>query len=59
MSHPNPSADFENLRAEDEDCDHTDTCMDEFVCLTCGLDRREELMSRAYDRAKDRRKYGD
>lgn len=57
MSHPNPGVDTDKLSPED--CDHTDTCMDEFVCLDCGADRREELMSRAYDRAKDFRKYGE
>ena len=35
-----------------EDCDHFD--LEEGICLDCGLDRREDLMCAAYDRAKDR-----
>lgn len=43
--------------ADEEECEHSD--MEEGYCLDCGLDRTEELASLAYDRAKDRRKYGD
>lgn len=37
-------------------CDHSD--MDDFICLLCGEDRTDDIMSAAYDRAKDLRKYG-
>lgn len=38
-------------------CEHGD--MDDGHCLDCGKDRREDLMSDAYDYYKDRMKYGD
>lgn len=38
-------------------CDHQD--LENMHCIDCGADRTEEIMSRAYDRAKDFRKYGD
>lgn len=38
-------------------CDHAE--LDHGVCCDCGADRTEWLMARAYDRAKDSRKYGD
>lgn len=38
-------------------CDHSD--IDNFYCLNCGADRTEDMMSRAYDRAKDYWKYGE
>lgn len=40
-------------------CEHDDICLDERCCLICGKDMTEHLMAAAYDRAKDRRKYGD
>ena len=40
-----------------ECCEHID--MDDGYCLLCGKDRTEEMMSLAYDRYKDRMKYGD
>lgn len=40
-------------------CEHQDICYDERGCLICGKDMTEELMARAYDLAKDRKKYGD
>jgi hypothetical protein len=40
-------------------CEHDDVCEDEFVCLNCGEDLREDLMASAYDRAKDLMKYGE
>lgn len=42
---------------DDEECEHAD--MDDGICLDCGADRTEELAARAYDRAKDFRKYGN
>lgn len=38
-------------------CGHYDK--DDGICLDCGKDLREDLMADAYDRAKDRIKYGD
>lgn len=35
-------------------CEHDDVCEDERICLDCGKDMTEKLMSDAYDRAKDR-----
>lgn len=60
----------EELRATDDhirdikrqiesDCEHLDIDQDERCCLDCGADLTEELMARAYDRAKDARKYGN
>jgi len=40
-------------------CEHSDVCSDERGCLICGKDMTEEIMSAAYDRAKDIRKYGE
>jgi len=33
--------------------------MDERGCLICGKDMTEDIMARAYDRAKDYMKYGE
>ncbi len=41
------------------DCEHDDICEDEFVCLICGKDMREDLMAKAFDVVKERFKYGD
>lgn len=41
-----------------ECCEHGDICYDERVCLICDADMTEDLSARAYDLAKDRRKYG-
>lgn len=43
-------------QTDEEECDHDD--VEDFTCLDCGADRFEAVMSAAYDRAKDRRKYG-
>jgi len=43
--------------AEEEECDHED--LECGHCLDCGADLTEDLMARAYDRAKDRWKYGE
>lgn len=52
--------DENNLRIDDsEECEHGDICQDERCCLDCGKDMTEELLSNAYDRAKDMRKYGE
>jgi predicted amidophosphoribosyltransferase len=40
-----------------ECCEHGD--IDDMTCLICGHDMTESIMSRAYDQAKDQRKYGD
>jgi ribosomal protein L34E len=42
-----------------EECEHDFDPYEGFHCLNCGKDGTEEVMSKAYDRAKDRRKYGD
>lgn len=39
-------------------CDHYFDADEGFMCLECGKDGTEEIMSRAHDRAKDLRKYG-
>lgn len=49
----------ETTLSEPEECEHQDVCEDDFVCLDCGVSRREEMMSRAYDVAKSRRQYGE
>lgn len=36
----------------EQNCDHDDIDQDEFVCLNCGSDRREAIMSNAYDSYK-------
>lgn len=41
------------------DCEHLDIDQDERCCLDCGVDRTEELAARAYDAAKNARKYGE
>ncbi len=41
----------------DLDCEHGD--VEDFHCLDCGKDMTEDIMSKAYDRAKDIRKYGE
>ena len=38
-------------------CGHDDT--DGFECLICGGDLREDIMSQAFDKYKDRMKYGE
>lgn len=49
----------EEDNTEDADhCEH-DICPDEFICLYCGEDMREDIASRAYDRYKDYLKYGE
>lgn len=52
---------YEKLLTEEGmlSCDHSDVCHDEMVCLICGKDMAEDLLSAAYDRAKDFRKYGE
>lgn len=42
-----------------ECCDHEPDADEGFHCLLCGKDCSESVMSRAYDRAKDFRKYGE
>lgn len=51
-----PSDDTDKLELQ-ADCEHTD--LDDAQCLDCGADLTETLASQAYDRAKDRRKYGE
>jgi len=38
-------------------CPHLDA--DEYCCLVCGKDLTEDRASRAYDRFKDKMKYGE
>lgn len=45
-------------KVEEEECEHEFDPDEGFTCLNCGKDGAEEVFSRAYDRAKDRRKYG-
>lgn len=40
-------------------CEHEFDPDEGYHCLNCGVDGSEEILSRAYDRAKDLRKYGD
>lgn len=44
--------------AEDEECEHEFDPDEGWHCLNCGKDGTEEVKSRAYDYAKDVRKYG-
>lgn len=39
-------------------CEHEPDADEGFHCLLCGKDCSEDVQSRAYDRAKDLRKYG-
>jgi hypothetical protein len=48
----------QELEEETEECEHDD--LDEHhICLNCGEDLYEDMACRAYDRAKDRWKYGE
>ncbi len=40
-------------------CEHEYDADEGFMCLGCGKEGAEEVMSRAFDRAKDLRKYGE
>lgn len=40
-------------------CEHEYDPDEGFMCLNCGKEGVEEVMARAYDRAKDLRKYGE
>lgn len=42
-----------------ECCEHEFDPDEGFMCLNCGKDGYEDVMARAYDRAKDLRKYGE
>ena len=42
----------------DKCCDHEFDPSEGFTCLNCGKDGAEEVLSAAYDRAKDLRRYG-
>lgn len=42
-----------------ECCDHEPDADEGYHCLNCGKDCSESVMSRAYDQAKDLRKYGE
>lgn len=59
MSHPNPAHDSETeLEDDEETCEHEFDPDEGYHCLNCGLDGSERVLSAAYDRAKDIRKYG-
>lgn len=47
----------QKMTEDQDECEHSDK--DKGICLDCGLDLREDIMARAYDDAKDRRKYGE
>lgn len=40
-------------------CEHDFDSSEGYHCLSCGKDGTEEVMSAAYDRMKDRMKYGE
>lgn len=42
----------------EEECEHEFDPSEGFTCLNCGKDGAEEVLSAAYDRAKDLKKYG-
>jgi len=42
-----------------ECCEHEFDASEGYTCLNCGMDGAEEMLARAYDRAKDLRKYGE
>lgn len=44
---------------EEEECEHEFDPDEGYHCLNCGKDGMEEVLSSAYDRAKDLRKYGE
>jgi len=46
----------EQLASIQENCPHD---IDDGICLNCQKDFREELAAQAYERYKDRVKYGD
>jgi hypothetical protein len=43
---------------EAETCEHYFDPDEGYTCLSCGKDGTEDVLSAAYDRAKDIRKYG-
>lgn len=43
----------------EECCEHAFDPDEGYHCLNCSKDGSEEVLSSAYDRAKDLRKYGD
>lgn len=43
---------------DEEGCEHDFDPDEGFHCLNCGKDGSEEVLSAAFDRAKDMRKYG-
>lgn len=47
------------MKAEEEECDHSDICLDEFYCTICGKDMLEAAKEDAFDRMKDVKKYGE
>lgn len=47
----------ESNSVTEEECEHDFDPDEGFHCLNCGKDGSEEVLSSAYDRAKDRRKY--
>ena len=40
-------------------CEHEPDADEGFMCLLCGKECAEDVMARAYDRAKDLQKYGE
>lgn len=50
---------IDNNEVCEECCDHSDIDEDEFVCLICGKDLREDYISKAFDKYKNKFKYGD
>lgn len=67
MSHVKPGRKCENCDSEIDAwqdycqacCDHEFDPGEGYHCLNCGKDGSEEVLSSAYDRAKNLRKYGD
>lgn len=41
----------------EDECEHLD--LDHGICLDCGVDRTDEVLSQAFERAKNIRKYGE
>ena len=48
---------LEDETTKNAPCDHSD--VEDMHCLDCGKDLSEEIMSHAFDRAKDLAKYGE
>lgn len=49
----------DNQQICQECCEHSPDPDEGYMCLECGKECAEDVMARAYDRAKDLAKYGE